>query len=142
MIADWWQLALDNMTLIAGVSVGFSVVLLFASLAGLPWFLARLPEDYFCRVLSERKPAQLSPGQVLARIGRNFVGGILALAGVAMLVLPGQGLIALLVALTLLDFPGKRRVERWLILRPQIRRALDWLRRRRNKPPFVWDQPD
>lgn len=142
MIEHWWQLALNNKALIGGVSVGCSAVLLLASMAALPWFIARLPVDYFCRVLSERKPMQLRPGQMFVRIGRNLVGGILAIAAVAMLVLPGQGLITLLVALTLLDFPGKRRVERWLILRPQIRRALDWLRRRSGKPPFVWEQPD
>lgn len=141
MIESLWQTISTHKALIGGVSLGCSILLVVASVVGLPWFIARLPEDYFSRVLSQR-PRQLSAGQWLAKICRNIIGALLALVGLAMMVLPGQGLLTLLVALTLLDFPGKRRAELWVTQRPPVRRGLDWLRRKAGKPEFVWDPPD
>jgi hypothetical protein len=53
-----------------------------------------------------------------------------------MLFTPGQGVVTLLVGLSLLDLPGKRRFERRLIERPPVRRALDGLRRSVRRPPI------
>ncbi len=142
MIEHTWQLVLEHKAVLAGASIGVSVILIVLSIVLMPWFIARLPADYFCRILSDKRPGRLSPARMLVRVGKNIAGVILVLVGLAMLVLPGQGVITLMVALTLLDFPGKRRVERWLIERPQIRRGLDWLRRRTGKPPFVWEHLD
>ena len=44
--------------------------------------------------------------------------------------LPGQGILTLLVALMLLDFPGKRRLELWLVRRRGLVRGIDWIRER------------
>lgn len=140
---SWWQWVLQHKALLAGLSLGFSIVLVIASLVGLPWFIARLPTDYFSRAFTQRHPGHSSSAkQVAGRVVRNAIGVILALAGLVMLVLPGQGIITLLVALTLLDFPGKRRVERWFVGRPKIRSGLDWVRRRAGKPPFEWEDSD
>jgi len=67
---------------------------------------------------------------------KNVVGWLLVGAGVAMLVLPGQGILTLLVGLTLVNFPGKRDLELWLVRRVPVRRALDWIRRRAGRPPL------
>jgi len=64
------------------------------------------------------------------------IPGVLVLLGVIMLVTPGQGLLTLLIGLLLLNFPGKYRLERWLVLRPGVLRGLNWLRRRHGEPPF------
>jgi hypothetical protein len=61
---------------------------------------------------------------------------VLVLLGLVMLVTPGQGILTLLSGLLLMNFPGKYRLEQWLVLRPGILRALNWLRRRRNQPAF------
>jgi hypothetical protein len=58
------------------------------------------------------------------------------LAGVAMLVLPGQGLLTLLMGFLLVDFPGKYRLERWLFARPIVRRPINWLRHRAGRVPL------
>ena len=39
----------------------------------------------------------------------------------------------------MLDFPGKRRLERRLIGRPRILRSINRLRARFNRPPLVMD---
>ena len=71
-----------------------------------------------------------------ALVLRNAVGWVFVVAGIAMLVLPGQGLLSILAGLVLIDFPGKHRLERRLLGSPGVRRAMNWLRRRAGKPPF------
>ncbi|NIV30742.1 MAG: hypothetical protein GWN58_14950, partial [Anaerolineae bacterium] len=63
---------------------------------------------------------------------KNLLGLVLLVAGVAMLVLPGQGLLTIVIALTLLNFPGKYHLERWVVSRPPVYRAINWIRRRRG----------
>ncbi len=113
-----------------------SVVSLLAALLLLPLFVARLPVDYF--VTRQRPPVpHRHPALAIAlRIARNLFGLVLFLAGLAMLVLPGQGVLTALVGLTLLEFPGKFRLERALVRRGPVLRGLNWLRARRGKPPL------
>ena len=68
---------------------------------------------------------------------KNLGGYALVGAGVAMLVLPGQGLLTILIGLGLIDFPGKREFERWIVCRRPVGRALNWMRRRAHRPPLV-----
>jgi hypothetical protein len=65
-------------------------------------------------------------------------GWFLVTAGVAMLFLPGQGLITLLIGLTIISFPGKHRLFRHLIRKPKLQKALNWIRAKRDKPLFLW----
>jgi hypothetical protein len=55
------------------------------------------------------------------------------LMGVAMLVLPGQGVLTIITGLLLLDFPGKYRFERWLVRRGPVLRGVNWLRDRAGR---------
>lgn len=117
----------------------FSAVLFVLSAVGVPWFLARVPADYFSR--RERAglglPRHARPrGYALLRVGKNLLGLVLLAAGVAMLILPGQGLLTVCVSLFLLDFPGKRRLERRVLGYPPVLRALNRLRARAGRPPF------
>ena len=54
--------------------------------------------------------------------------------GLAMLVLPGQGIWSILIGLSLINFPGKYQVERALVSRPTVHRSLNWVRRRAGCP--------
>ncbi len=67
---------------------------------------------------------------------KNAVGTMLLAAGIAMLVLPGQGILTILAALALLNFPGKRTLEMWILHRPSILRTVNWLRRRAHQEPL------
>ncbi|MCY4600217.1 MAG: hypothetical protein OXF27_09900 [Acidobacteria bacterium] len=116
-----------------------SLVMFLGSLALIPVLLVRMPADYFARsespFASWRRRHPLAGSALQA--ARNLLGFVLLLAGLAMLVLPGQGIITVLVALTLLNFPGKRRLELWIIRRRQVRSAIDWVRRRAGRAPLV-----
>ena len=71
-----------------------------------------------------------------ALVARNLFGWLFVLAGIAMLVLPGQGLLSILAGLVLIDFPGKRRLELRLLAIPVVREGVNWLRRRAGRQPF------
>lgn len=119
----------------------FSVLAFVASLIVIPWLVARLPADYFSAKRDSAPPSVVRSerfGPAL-RIAANLFGALLLLAGVAMLVLPGQGVITIVVALGFLRFPGKRRFQRWLLARRGVSRVLDALRRRAGREPFRLD---
>lgn len=109
------------------------------SLVAVPWLVARLPEDYFCH--RRREPLRQAavhplPALILAAL-KNLIGLLLVLLGLVMFVTPGQGLLTLLVGLMLLNFPGKYRLERWIVTRPKVLPALNWIRRKMGKRPLV-----
>lgn len=115
------------------VVVGFSLAslaMMIGSLLLLPHVVARLPANYFQRRGSPR---------TRYRLAKNLLGSVLLLAGVAMLLLPGQGILTLLVSLILLDFPGKRRLERRIVRLPRVLSALNSIRRRRGRDPLLLD---
>lgn len=119
-------------------SAGLSVVLLIASLVIVGVVLVKLPPDYFSRTSRSRAEGAASRARrsVWLRVAKNILGWILILAGLAMLVLPGQGLLVLLIGVMLADFPGKFRVERWNITRKRILCSANWLRDKLKKPPL------
>jgi hypothetical protein len=135
-VVDW----LWNPALLAVLSAA-SIALFVASLLAIPWFVARLPADYFC--LHRDRPSLLhveNPSlRKLLKVGKNLLGALLLLAGIAMLLLPGQGIITILVSLVLLDFPGKRRFLSRLVARPHVAKTLNGIRRRRGEPPLELD---
>lgn len=108
-----------------------SLLTLAISAVALPWVLVRLPPDY----LDRRRPRRRRRGP-LYRVARNGFGVLLLLAGLAMLALPGQGLLAIACALVLLEFPGKHGVVRAVLACPAVLGAANTLRRRFDRPPL------
>lgn len=101
--------------------------------------IIRMPADYFTyerqEILEFRK--QFNPA-VLAVIMavKNVAGVIFIIAGLAMLVLPGQGIITILIGLTLVNFPGKRRLECRMVRQKRVLSSINWVRKRAGKPPL------
>jgi hypothetical protein len=137
MLADWfaalWDWVRAHEALFAWLGV-LSIASLVLTVLLLPVLVARLPADYFVAPPAQRRPRAL--GGWLARIGKNVLAVVFVLAGIAMLVLPGQGLLTILIGLLLLDFPGKRALALRLVRRPALRAFLDRLRKRRGQPPL------
>jgi hypothetical protein len=64
---------------------------------------------------------------------KNVLGVVLLIAGLIMLIAPGQGLLTIMIGLTLIDFPGKYRLESWFVTRPAVWKSVNWLRRRAGR---------
>ena len=116
----------------------FSAVTFVGSLLLIPVLCVRMGEDYFMphrdqqRTLEGRHPFIRWTGLIL----KNLIGILLILAGIAMLVLPGQGVLTIIIGIMLLNFPGKRKLELKLIRIPGILRAINYLRARAKHPPL------
>jgi hypothetical protein len=115
-----------------------ATIMFVVTLVLVPLILIRLPRDYFNRPHRDRKidvtghPAV----RLVFVIVKNLFGAIFILLGIAMLVLPGQGVLTIVVGLMMLDFPGKYEVELWALRHRSVRRAINWIREKAHRPPL------
>jgi hypothetical protein len=116
-----------------------SALMFFGSLVAVPWLLIRIPSDFFLRRMHyvDRWRPRHPLLRLILIVVKNLCGGILVLAGIVMLVLPGQGILTILVGLICLDFPGKFALERWLIRRPHVIQTINWLRSKAGREPLM-----
>jgi len=118
----------------------FSLATFVGSLIAVPWLIGRMPPDFFLthwhkvETRHRRHPAVA----LLTLVLRNSLGLLLLLAGIAMLMLPGQGLLTMLIGLCLMDFPGKRRLLGRIVQNAQVQRGLNWVRRKQGKAEFTF----
>ena len=113
------------------LAVGVVSVLAFVATAVLvPLALVRMPKDYFLREEGPRRTP------LVLFVLKNVLGVVLVLVGIAMLVLPGQGLITVALGLGLVDFPGRRRFELAVIGRPAVLKSINALRRKVGREPL------
>ncbi|TQV65482.1 MAG: hypothetical protein FNT29_00185 [Halothiobacillaceae bacterium] len=115
-----------------------SVLSFFATLAALPWLVTRIPPDYFAP--PRRKRSRFAKEHPVIRLDililRNLIGLVVFLMGVVMIATPGPGVITILAGLILMNYPGKYRLERWIIRRPPLLRMVNALRAQRGADPL------
>lgn len=118
---------------------GFSLVSFVAALFIVPWALLQIPADYFAGRRRPRKSwVHRSPvAWILLLALKNMIGAVAVMAGILMLVLPGQGVLTILLGVGLMNFPGKFRLERWVVSRGPTLRFINRLRRRHGRPELV-----
>lgn len=117
-----WIVILSALTAI-GTFIGFTA------------FIISLPSDYFKHKIHVNR-IKNPIVRISLRILKNVVGVIAVIAGLVMLITPGQGVVAILVGVMLCDFPGKHKLERKLIARPLVLNTLNKIRARFNRPPI------
>jgi hypothetical protein len=130
-LIDWIQ---SHEVLIAWMG-GLGLLVFLGSLVAMPVIIVLMPQDYFVRM--ERGLLQRKPLRQVLHVFKNVLGCILLLAGIAMLVLPGQGLLTILIGLSLIDFPGKHGLQLRLVRIPRIRRSIQWIRHKAGRPPLA-----
>jgi hypothetical protein len=119
--------------------LGFSsVAMFFGTILVLGVVIVLLPENYFVKNhrISRRKPIENPVAWVLYLVFKNILGTIFIVAGFIMLFLPGQGILSMIIGLSLTSFPGKRRLIRFLVGRRTVLKSANWLRRKYNRPPL------
>lgn len=115
-----------------------SVFMFVGTLVAIPIILMRLPADYF----DIRKPRPWMENhhpvlRLLGHIVKNVVGAIFLFAGFLMLFLPGQGVLTMLIGLSLIEFPGKREVEAKIVGQSTVLSTINAMRAKFDKPPLI-----
>jgi hypothetical protein len=109
------------------------------SLVTVGFILVSLSPTHFKETRGPLLPGWPAPLRWLAVALKNVAGLLLIALGLALSVpgVPGQGLLTMLIGLILVDFPGKHRLERWLLARPGVLGGLNRLRAYFGRPPIV-----
>ena len=115
-----------------------SGVLFIGTLIAIPILIVRLPDDYFIQNhrqtwLQNRHPVL----RVSVYVIKNLLGYVFLLAGIAMLMLPGQGILTMVIGVSLIDFPGKQKLQRQLIGQAAVLRTINRIRRKFDRKPLV-----
>lgn len=125
----------ENADFLRIVLIG-SIVSFLAALLVIPLIASKIPADYFSA--EERKT--YAPKNIflylLYKIMKNVLGFVVFLIGIILLFTPGQGLLCILLASLLLDYPGKFRFQRFLIQKKPILDGLNWLRKIAGAAPL------
>lgn len=114
-----------------------SGMMFLVSLWLVTWFIIRVPEGYFIT----EGPAVHHSNRVLhyfILLLRNGIGFFLLAAGMAMLVLPGQGVITMIMGVSLISLPGKHRLLNWILQRQRVRQTLNWIRQKAGKEALLF----
>ena len=138
-LSDFWA----NLT--AGkvaLGVGLFLLSLGFSFAAIAIVMVKIPANYFSSHYVQDflpgSPWIIRWGVVVAKnvfgIFLIVLGIILSLPGV-----PGQGFLTILLGLIMLDIPGKRPLEAWIIKKPSVLSAVNRFRARYKKPPLILD---
>lgn len=115
-----------------------SIVLFLAFLIGIPLIIIRMPSDFFQRIGLPRAQARpLTRKRAVGLVIKHLVGLIFLVAGIVMLVLPGQGILSIIIGLSLVYFPGKRRFILAIVSRPRIWKTLNRIRLKFNQPKLM-----
>lgn len=131
LLYGWMQ---DNQTLLWGLGL-LSLGTFLGTLIVVPLIVIHLPQGYF-RAETRSNPLPNKGLRWLYLLLKNVVGLVFVLAGVAMLVLPGQGLLTIAIGTSLVSFPGKRRLVRWIIRKETVLNSINWLRHKAKRPPL------
>lgn len=129
----WWLVALSLFTFVG-------------SLIAIPMVVLRLPVDYFSPQRNQADSwRELHPvARVVVKVLKNLCGYSLVLAGLIMSIppMPGQGLLTILIGLSLLDFPGKQALELRIVQLKPVHKGINWIRAKGDKPPLKIPGPE
>ncbi|MDM5271845.1 hypothetical protein PGH07_06620 [Sulfurovum sp. zt1-1] len=118
-------------TIIAIIVYTLSIILI-------PLIMILIPSDYFTHPKRQRFLWQKFPPvlQWAVIIIKNLLGVLLIVTGIAMLFLPGQGILTIIAGLMFVNFPCKYKVEKWIIQQPIVFHAINKIRQKAGKTPL------
>jgi hypothetical protein len=135
MLAELVTQISENEAVLAWLGI-FSLSTFLLSLVAIPFFIVRIPHDYFLHSARVPLPSRHLLIRLLLLIAKNMLGILFVFIGLALLVLPGQGILTILIGVLFINFPGKYRFEKWLVSRPSVLSSVNWLRQRAAKKPL------
>ena len=114
--------------------IGLASVLMFFGSIAVAWILVvRIPTDYF----TNPKPREKNNRQPLINglkfVTANLIGLGLLVAGLIMLLTPGQGIMFIFLGIVVMDFPGKRKLVRRMLGNEKILTLINRIRNKAGK---------
>jgi hydrogenase-4 membrane subunit HyfE len=121
----------------AGWLAAASALLLILGIAVMAALVVKIPPDFFLQDRS--KEARSLPRAILV----NSAGFLLAAMGIVMSLplVPGPGLVLILLGLSMMKFPGKRKLELLILRRHWVLSPLNALREKLGHPPLKLPEP-
>jgi hypothetical protein len=122
----WWLIAASAGMFVCGIGIMSALAIL-------------MPADHFTRPPTAPNHVRHHPVLcIVLRVTKNVAGVILLGAGLVMAIpmVPGPGVLFILLGLSLTDIPGKRALGRYIVSRPLVLRPINTLRARWNRPPL------
>lgn len=115
-----------------------ALIAFFASMLLIPLIVLYIPSDYFTHPKRQKYlPEHYAPLlQWVLIILKNLIGVVFIVAGIAMLFLPGQGILTIIAGLFFVNFPYKYRVEKWIITRSKVLKTVNWIRKKAKRDPL------
>ena len=152
MLKEYYRDVATYLTNTFGANFIFWIVLLsttasIAYFVVITYFITQMDKQYFLRRKVSQgeainQPRLTSMNRSVAcvvKIAKIILGIGLLVCGILMLVLPGQGLVTILIGLSMIPFPGKEKMELRILERESVRSTLNWIRIKANKEPFIFD---
>jgi hypothetical protein len=118
--------------------VGY-VVALLVTVVILVAILATLPANYFRDDFGATPLRSAGALGIVNRLVKNGIGLVLVVLGALLSLpgIPGQGVLTMLIGLILIEFPGKRPLERKLVARRGVLEMMNRVRAWLGRPPLV-----
>lgn len=114
---------------------GVSLLVFVGTILAIPLIVACMPQDHFLR--GRRGPVRRTALRRTGHVLKNFLGGFLVLVGLLLLLLPGQGILTILIGISLIDFPGKQKLQVRLARLKGVQRSIQWIRKKTGHPPLI-----
>jgi hypothetical protein len=116
----------------AGWLAAASGLLLLIGAVATAILVVKLPPDFFMQDRSKK------PRSLLRAIVVNSIGFVLVVVGILMSLplVPGPGLLLILLGLSLMNFPGKRKLELMILRRHWVLHPLNRLRSKFGREPL------
>ena len=110
-----------------------SILIFVFSIFGLRLFIIAIPSDYF---INKKRVSALKNRSILLWIiyivFKNIIGYVFIIMGLVALVLPGQGILMILIGLMMSDYPKKFDLEKKIITIKTVRKGINWIRIKSN----------
>ena len=152
MLKEYYRNIATYLTDTFGANFIFLIVVLtttasIAYFVVITYFITQMDKQYFVRrktseegLINHLHLTSMNRSVACAvKIAKIILGIGLLVCGILMLVLPGQGLITILIGLSLIPFPGKDKMEQRILSRHSVRSTLNWIRVKAKKEPFIFE---
>jgi hypothetical protein len=137
VLIEWIKGHIPFFYLLGGISLSLTIITIIV----VPLFLIYVPRDFFINEEHNRRFGRIPfTMRIILIILKNITGVIIIAAGALMLILPGQGIITILIGVFLVDFPGKKRLLFYILRKPIVLNTINWIRKKNKRKDLIVEE--